>query len=158
MAKQQKQEVMFWSIILVLFILLTGGTLLHAAEQMGKDEGTKQGEAKKEMDDTMQAIQDYSIDKKEQVMADAKELLDKMDAKIDQLEKQSREKWQQMSEASREKSQETLRELRKKRNEIAEWYGGMKHSSANAWNEVKKGFINSYHSLQDSLDEAPEKF
>ena len=63
-----------------------------------------------------------------------------------------------MSKASREKSQQTLQELRKKRNDLAEWYGGMKQSSAEAWGEVKQGFIKSYHTLSEAFDKASKKF
>jgi uncharacterized membrane protein len=115
-------------------------------------------QVRQEADDTLQAIKEYSIDKKEQVMAKAKDVLDKMDVKIDELEKRSSEQWQNMSEASREQSRQALRELRRKRNDIAEWYGGMKHSSAGAWDEMRKGFVDSYHALQQAFDKASEKF
>jgi len=51
-----------------------------------------------------------------------------------------------------------LKALRKQRTEIAEWYGGLKHSSIGAWDEIKKGFANSYTELEKSLEKAREKF
>ena len=158
MLKSRKRTMKYWAMALVFFVFIPG-TVLHDAENKQKKDGkTEMAQVQQEADDTLQAIKDYSIDKKDQVMAKAKDVLDKMDVKIDELEKQSSEQWQDMSEASREKSRQALRELRKKRNDIAEWYGGMKHSSAAAWNDMKKGFIDSYHSLQQAFDKASEKF
>lgn len=147
----------YWAMALAFFVLIPC-SVLRAAEQMPKDENKEMAQVRQEADETLQAIKDYSIDKKEQVMAKSKDVLDKMDVKIDELEKRSSEQWQDMSEASREQSRQALRELRKKRNDIAEWYGGMKHSSAGAWDEMKKGFVDSYHSLQQAFDKASEKF
>ena len=53
---------------------------------------------------------------------------------------------------------DTLAALYRQRNELAEWYGGIKYSSAGAWEEVKNGFIQSYHVLQKSFKQAAEKF
>lgn len=39
-----------------------------------------------------------------------------------------------------------------------EWYGGMKHSSAGAWNQMKKGFSDAYQSLYDSWKKATDEF
>ncbi len=157
MLKRQNRRVLCWSIFLTLLTVFHGSSL-PAAEQMHEEEKKEINEVRKEANDTLRAIKNYSIDKKDEVMAEARDILDKMDVKIDKLERQSSEKWQDMSEASREKSQQALRELRQKRNEIAEWYGGMKQSSSEAWDEMKKGFIKSYQSLQKAYDKASEKF
>ena len=144
--------------IALVFFMILAASLAHGAEQMEKNGKTEMPEVKKEVDEALQAIKNYSIDKKDQAMVRAKEMLDKMDTRIDELEKKSAEEWQQMSEASREKSQQALRELRKKRNDLAEWYGGMRQSSTEAWGEVKKGFIKSYHNLSEAFDKASKKF
>jgi Na+/phosphate symporter len=156
MSKKRTRMMVFQATALV-FLMFFAGTLAHASEQMKKEKKPGMTEVKHKVGDAMQAIKEYSIDKKDQALAKAKEALNKMDSKIDELEKRSHEKWQQMSEASREKTEEELRELRKKRNEIAEWYGGMKQSSAKSWDAVKKGFIDSYHSLEQSFDKAAKK-
>ena len=41
---------------------------------------------------------------------------------------------------------------------LAEWYGGLKHSSSNAWEDVKTGFLESYHQLQGAFDKAAQEF
>ena len=152
-----KRITMFLTLVL-FFSVFFSVVSVQASETMNKEEKTDMAEVRKETNEALQSIKAYSIDKKNEAMAKAKEMMDKMDAKIDELEKQSSEKWQQMSEASRKKSEETLKELRKKRNDIAEWYGGMKQSSSKAWEDVKKGFVDSYHSLQKAFEKASEKF
>jgi hypothetical protein len=154
---RQRTRKMVGGVMALLFLVFYIGPIAHASEQTKKEKKPGMTEVKHKVGDAMQAIREYSIDKKDQALAKAKELLDRMDSRIDELEKRSREKWQQMSETSREKSDEALRDLRKKRNDIAEWYGSMKQSSAKSWDTVKKGFIDSYHALDKSFHKAAKK-
>ena len=52
----------------------------------------------------------------------------------------------------------TLDALRRQRNELAEWYGGLKHSSAESWEQVKAGFVKSYEVLRESFAKARKEF
>jgi hypothetical protein len=81
-----------------------------------------------------------------------------LDARIQGMEDRLEKKWGQMDQAAREKARSAMQSLRKKRNELAEWYGGMKHSSANAWEQAKKGFLDSYDSLSKAFDKAVKEF
>jgi hypothetical protein len=63
-----------------------------------------------------------------------------------------------MDQLVRKKATAALTALRKQRNQIAEWYGGLKHSSSNAWDDVKKGFLRSYQELRDAFDKAQSEF
>ena len=63
-----------------------------------------------------------------------------------------------MDQSARTKARETLTALQKKRTEVAEWYGGLKHSSRNAWEDVKAGFLKSYHELCNAFDKAAKEF
>ena len=51
-----------------------------------------------------------------------------------------------------------LRELRRQRNRVAEWYGGMEHGSAGAWNNVKRGFVTAYGALDRAFIRAARTF
>lgn len=53
---------------------------------------------------------------------------------------------------------EALRELRQQRNRVAEWYGGMEHGSAHAWEQVKRGFVTAYGELNSALGKAAKEF
>ena len=62
----------YWAMALAFFVLIPC-SVLRAAEQMPKDENKEMAQVRQEADETLQAIKDYSIDKKEQVMAKSKE-------------------------------------------------------------------------------------
>jgi hypothetical protein len=63
-----------------------------------------------------------------------------------------------MDQAARTKARESLTALQKQRTVAAEWYGGLKYSSRNAWEDVKSGFAKSYHEVSDAFDKATRKF
>jgi len=67
-------------------------------------------------------------------------------------------KTDQMINVARQKARPTLKALRKKRNDVAEWVGTMQHSSVEAWQEIKAGFLKSYKILQESFDKAQKEF
>ena len=60
--------------------------------------------------------------------------------------------------SARQKVKANLKALRQQRNELAEWYGGLKNSSADAWEQMKKGFSNAYQALSDSWEKAKGEF
>lgn len=51
-----------------------------------------------------------------------------------------------------------MKALRKQRNDLAEWSGRMRESSAEAWDHVKQGFVESYRALADAFAKAENKF
>ncbi len=62
-----------------------------------------------------------------------------------------------MDQAARRKARATLNALRRERNEVAEWYGGLKHGSAESWEQVKAGFLKSYQALKESFAKARKR-
>ena len=74
------------------------------------------------------------------------------------MENRIGKKWGQMDQAARRKAGSTLASLRKQRNELAEWYGGLKYSSAEAWGHVKNGFLKSYEALSKSFGKAESEY
>lgn len=156
--KKKTNIMIFLQSLAIVMIVLLSVSLGHTSQEMKDNDRTNMEEVQKEMDNALTAIKEYSADKKDEAMAEAEKILNRMDARIDDLEEKSVEQWQKMSEASREKKRQAMRELRRQRNEIAEWYGGMKQSSAGAWKEMKKGFADSYDSLKQAFDKAAEEF
>ena len=47
---------------------------------------------------------------------------------------------------------------RRQRNRVAEWYGGMEHGSAGAWDQVKRGFVTAYGELDSAFVKAAKEF
>ncbi len=115
-------------------------------------------EIKEETQDLLQSIGSYTADKKDEAVQKAKESLNKLDNRIDALEARIDKNWDEMSEAAREQARENHRALRKQRNQVAEWYGSMKTSSADAWDRMKNGFSDAYKALADAWEESEEEY
>jgi hypothetical protein len=138
------------------FCLFLGPAIAHAGATQADQTGAS--EVRREMAETLKAIAGYSAEQRDAAVAKAREALAKIDARIEDLQQQLDQNLQPMSEEARKQARESLQALRKQRTEIAEWYGGLKHSSAGAWNEIKKGFAQSYSELEKALEKAREKF
>jgi hypothetical protein len=119
---------------------------------------TTMKDVRRQMEGTVRAIKNYSADQRDEAVKKAQELLNDLDGRIDRMQAQLEKEWTQMSESAREKKAATLRALRKQRTDVAEWYGGLKHSSAAAWEDVKGGFVKSYEALRDAVDKAKNQF
>jgi rare lipoprotein A (peptidoglycan hydrolase) len=140
-----------WVILLVAVAL----TVFFAETVFG--EKTSKMEVKKEVQEATETIKKYSIEQRDEAVKSTKSTLDKMDKRIDQMESDLNKKWKNMTESAREQKQKSIHALKKKRNEVAEWYGGLKHGSANAWEEIKTGFSNAYEVLGDAVNKAEKE-
>jgi chromosome segregation ATPase len=108
--------------------------------------------------DVSKTIKGYTVTQRDEAVKSAKAALDELDASIRRLERKLESDWDKMDEAARRKARAALDALRKQRNEVAEWYGGLKHSSAEAWDEVKNGFSKSYDALTGAFGKARKAF
>lgn len=134
----------------------------HGPDASGgaKREGqaTSASDVKKELIDAGRAIADYTEAQRQEAVRRARFALDDLDQRIAQLETRLERDWSRMSEATREQARETMRALRKERNELAEWYGGLKHGSAKAWEAMKQGFASSWDAMKRSYERARRQF
>ena len=113
--------------------------------------------AKQEAGQAFKAIENYSAAQKDEAIKKMQVALADLDDRIDHMENRSAEKWRSMSEATRKKEQAALRELKRERIKVAEWYGSMKNSSAEAWEDTKKGFLKSTDALSDAFNKAEKQ-
>lgn len=104
--------------------------------------------------DAVQAIKSYSVAQRDRAVERAKAILDDFDSRIKDLESRLSQKWGQMDQAARQEAMSAMTSLRKQRNAAAEWYGGLKHGSSQAWEDVKTGFSKSAHDLEDAFRKA----
>lgn len=111
-------------------------------------------DVKKKVAETVQAIKGYSVDQRDRAVQKAKVVLEDFDARIKDLDSQFTQKWDQMDQAARQEALSSMASLRKQRNAVAEWYGGLKHGSKLAWEDVKAGFAKSFHDLGDAFNKA----
>lgn len=110
-----------------------------------------------EVKEAASAIGEFTVEQKDAAVDKAKEMMDTIDDRIHKLEGKMEANWDDMKDSSRDKYNKALKTLREKRNNLSEWYGSMKHSSKDAWNEVKSGFSKSYESLTQSWQEAAQE-
>lgn len=121
-------------------------------------EATEEEQADRERRLSVDAIRGYSAERREEAMANARRAAAELDQQMEQLQARMDAGWSRMSEASRSRSQQAMADLRRRRNAMAEWYGGLRHGSAEAWAEVRSGFVRSYHELADALVSARQRF
>jgi hypothetical protein len=142
--------------MLALGALIAGASPCFAAQAAGEKGSAK--EVGRKIDETGTAIKNYTIQQRDDALKQAKIALDRADARINRIERQIDANWDKMDEAARKNARATLATLRKERNDLGEWYGGLKHSSAESWDQVKDGFAKSYDTLRDSFAKARKKF
>ena len=142
----------------MLLVLLLVGTSLAWAAEPAKENAPSAEDVRQEVAQTLKTIGHYSVKQRDKAVATAREALRKTDAAIDRMQRKVDRDWDSMDAAARKNARDTLDALRKERTDLAEWFGGMEHSSAKAWDEIKKGFAKSYSNLADSLGKAADKF
>jgi len=139
-------------IILAVMLLLLNASACFAKTHEESTPSAK--EVQKQTTETYKTIKIYTIDQRDEALATMNKQLESVDAKIDQMSQEVADRWQSMSKATREKSREMMRKLNNARQDVAEWYGGMQHSSTESWEEVKEGYADSYERLQQAFDSA----
>lgn len=128
----------------------------HASQH--ENEKTTAKEVRQEVADAAEAIKDYTADKRDEAAGKAKAALDALDARIDAMEKRIDRNWDKMDQAARERARSTLQALREQRVVVAEWYGGLKNSTAEAWEQTKAGFSDAYKALRRAWEKAEEEY
>ncbi|MBR0565513.1 hypothetical protein J5J83_05195 [Azoarcus sp. L1K30] len=124
---------------------------------MANDQTTAK-EVRHEVIDAADAIKDYTVDKRDEAAAKAKAALDSIDGRIETMQARIEKKWGRMDAAAREKARQSLRALQRERVEVAEWYGGLKNSSAAAWEHTKAGFSKAYRALRTGWEKAEQEY
>lgn len=112
----------------------------------------------KEVKEAVEAIKEYSAEQKDEAVKKGKAVLDNLDDHIEQLEARMKKDWDRMGDSARKTAKTSLESIQKQRDEMAKWVGSMKQSSSGAWEEVKKGFVESARSLSESFDKAADQF
>jgi len=143
-------------VLSVFVLILLGASVSLAAHH--EEQNTTASDVKQEAMETYETLKNYTLAQRDEAVAAADKKLEAIDAKLDAIQSDLNKRWQAMSEATRKKNREMIRKLNKERESVAEWYGGMRHSSSEAWEEVKKGFSDSYDRLERAFAEASMSF
>ena len=137
--------------VLVTVLPLVGQTVFASGKEKTSTSAEDVGQ---EAAETYRALKSYTLEQRDKALSAARERLSDLDRRIESLQERVDEGWQEMSESGRQQARKTLKALQRQRERVAEWYGGMRHSSAEAWDEVKKGFADSYDRLEQAFDRA----
>lgn len=97
--------------------------------------------------DALNALADYSTQQTEKANATARELVDRLDQRIESLRADLDANWDQMSEATREEHQAAIDALASKRDELNKQFQALSERSGEAWRDLKSGFVGSYGAL-----------
>ena len=156
--RRTNRFILTWMLTAMLVISLIGCTDSSEDNKVVSEDKTSIEEVKQETQDLIQALGDYTADQQDEAIEKTKTALDKLDKHIDALETRIDDNWDQMNKAAREKARANLQALRKQRTEVAEWYGQLKTSSADAWEHIKKGFSDAYKNLSDAWEKSAKEF
>lgn len=132
--------------------------IFTAMPAFSADRPTEKKEVGKEVKEAVEAIKEYSAEQKDEAVKKGRAVLDHLDVHIEQLESRIKKDWDKMGDAARKTAKASLEAIQKQRDELAKWLGSMKQSSSGAWEEVKKGFVQSYESLSDAFNKAADRF
>ena len=141
-----------------ILMLIAGLGMTPACYADTSSDETTISEIKKESRELIESLGAYSAERRDEAIEKAKAVLDIMDKRIDVLEQDVDDNWDKMDKAAREKARASLKALRKQRTEVAEWYGSLKSSSADAWERAKNGFSAAYmafHAAWEKSEKAP---
>ena len=143
---------------LAIFFGITSMSFADQTSAATDTDKTATEKIREEGTDVARTIKSYTVKQRDEAVRKAKEALADIDTRIDRMESRFDKKWNQMDESARVKARATMRSLRHQRTEVAEWYGSLKHSSAAAWKDVKKGFSKSYEDLKAAFMKAEREY
>ncbi|MCK9262926.1 MAG: hypothetical protein M0R18_03855 [Deltaproteobacteria bacterium] len=112
---------------------------------------------RKQFGKAAEALKDYSSEQRDKALDKAKKSLNELDSRIADMEERLFDTWDQMDQEGRAAYRSNLAGIRDQRNRMGEWFGAMSHSSEDAWENIKEGFINSYRDLKSSFEKAQSK-
>lgn len=120
-------------------------------------QAASQEDVKKELGEAAVAIGEYGADQKDKAIAEGKELMRKLDKSMDDTEASVKENWHSLGESAKHNYELSKKEFKEQRKELAGWLDKMHSSTADSWEETKKGFANAHDSLSSSWKKATEK-
>jgi hypothetical protein len=142
--------------ILVLFLGISMAWIPFTGHTKSTEDPGQQ--VSQETEDLLKALKTYTVEQREAIVKKTEAALRKLDARIDALESRIDNEWETMSEEARKKARAGLRTLRKQRTRVAEWYGSMKSSSEEAWEQMKEGFSDAFQQLRDTWRKSQQEF
>ncbi len=139
--------------------LLAAATIAFAVAPATAQDGsasTTADDVRAEISEAVDAIARYSEHQREQALAEARDVLTRIDAQVERREQALREDWATMSDSARETARARLRDLREARNTLGERYGAAQAGTSSAWEELKDGFSNAWEAFSEEWTKADD--
>jgi hypothetical protein len=145
------------SIVLTLLLITVFGFQCECCAEASKENASIE-DVKMEASDLLNALAGYTADQRDEALEQIRSSLEELDYRIDGLEERIDNDWDKMDAAARQKARDSLKTLRKQRIRVAEWYGGLKSSSVDAWRHLRNGFSDAYKVFFDDWEKAEQEF
>ncbi len=129
--------------------------VLAAPIAHAQDDGAS---ASEEWTQSIEKIETSGAEQRNEAVGAGESIAEAMDQRIEAMEQWVARNWDKLSAEAREDRQEIISDLRKQRNDLAEWFGAMKHSSAESWEEAKQGFVDVYNTMGEKFNAVVDKF
>lgn len=141
-----------------LFLLLAIFGLTPLCAAATTSDKTSIEDVKQESQELIQTLKGYTAAQRDEATAKINATLAHLDQRINALELTIDNNWDKMDKAAREKARASLQELRRERMEVAQWYGSLKSSSSDAWEQMKRVFSDAYISLNETWEKSEIEF
>jgi DNA anti-recombination protein RmuC len=116
-------------------------------------EATTMSDVKKELAEALEAIKNYSAERKTDALAAMKETLAQMDQQIDQLRDKINKQWEEMEPEARKKADETMQQLQRQRDKTADAIEELRKSGEKTWNSLKEEFMKNYEKFKNEFED-----
>lgn len=144
--------------VMTFGLVLSVSQVRAAEQQENAAEATQLEDVRAEWSEAIESLKGYSVNQREAAVKMAGAALDEMDERIEILQQRTVDEWESLSAETREARLEALEKLVESREAMAEWYDDMERSSAEAWVEVREGFVSAYAVVQEAWADALEEF
>ena len=103
-----------------------------------------------QMEDTLEEIQAFTVEQKNDAMRAARHALDDLDRQITLLQSEIDSRWQDLSQQARLDKQSAMATLKKQRAELEASYQALQQASADNWEAAKVKFSQGWEAVKQS--------
>ena len=119
---------------------------------------TTMSDVKKELSEALEAIKNFSSERKDDALSVMKKTLEKMDQQIEQLRDSITKQWEEMEPEARKNAEKTMRQLQRQRDKTADAIEELRKSGEKTWNTLKDEFIKNYEKFREELEDADQQY
>jgi hypothetical protein len=115
-------------------------------------------QVRQETRELLQTLESYGAAQRDEAIQEIEIAIIRLDNRIERLQSRVDNGWDDMTAQARKQARESLAALQQQRIVLAEWYGQLKGSSADAWSEIRRGFSEAYSDINKAWENAIDEF